>query len=150
MRNTNAIMRASIDLPPVAVDHDHVTAFCPAYRRAMELIGRRWTGSILRALLSGATRFSDVTAAVPGLSDRLLSERFKELEAEGIITRVVTPAIPVRIDYRLTEKGRALHDVILAVSTWAETWPSRSTCPTDHGASPAGDRPAHQGTGTAD
>ena len=79
MRNTNAIMRASIDLPPVAVDHDHVTAFCPAYRRAMELIGRRWTGSILRALLSGATRFSDVTAAVPGLSDRLLSERFKEL-----------------------------------------------------------------------
>lgn len=122
MRNNNAIMKASATTSPTTVEHDQVTAFCPAYRNAMELIGRRWTGAILRALLSGATRFSDMTAAVPGLSDRLLSERLKELEAESIVTRIVTPEMPVRIDYRLTEKGRALHEVIVAVSTWAETW----------------------------
>ncbi len=64
---------------------DQISAFCPVYHRAIELIGRRWTGAILRVLLSGATRFTDITAAVPGLSDRLLSERLKELEAEGIV-----------------------------------------------------------------
>ena len=99
-----------------------ITAFCPTYHRAIELIGRRWTGAILRVLLSGATRFSDVTAAIPGLSDRLLSERLKELEAEGIVCRTVIPATPVRIDYRLTDKGAALHDVVVAISAWAETW----------------------------
>ena len=99
-----------------------ISAFCPAYHRAVELIGRRWSGAILRALMSGATRFSDITAAIPGLSDRLLSERLKELESEGIVTRTVTPSTPVRIDYRLTEKGRALNEVMLAISEWAETW----------------------------
>ncbi len=87
---------------PTAVEGgDHhggaISAFCPNYHRAVELIGRRWTGAILRVLLSGATRFSDVTAAIPGLSDRLLSERLKELEFEGIVTRTVIPATPVRI-----------------------------------------------------
>ncbi len=106
---------------------DHTSAFCPVYHRAIELIGKRWTGAILRAMLSGATRFSDVTAAVPGLSDRLLSERLKELEAEGIVTRTVIPTTPVKIEYRLTPKGRALNDVIASVSEWAATWASVST-----------------------
>jgi DNA-binding HxlR family transcriptional regulator len=111
-------------------DHDccreqdaHVqSAFCPRYRRAIELVGRRWTGAILRVLLAGPTRFSDITCTVPGLSDRLLSERLKELETEGIVQRSVFPETPVRIEYALTEKGRALGEVIDAVSTWAETW----------------------------
>lgn len=102
--------------------YDATSAFCPVYHHAMELIGRRWTGAILRALLSGANRFSDITAAVPGLSDRLLSERLKELEAEGIVVRTVTPSTPVKIAYDLTPKGRALNDVIVAVSHWAEEW----------------------------
>ncbi len=120
------------DLPdgPGGLPHDarghppggHLSAFCPNYHRAIELIGRRWTGAILRVLLSGATRFSDITAAIPGLSDRLLSERLKELEAEGIVSRTVIPATPVRIEYGLTEKGRALSDVMAAISAWAETW----------------------------
>ncbi len=112
-------------LPAVGVPSEHsrqVTAFCPNYHRAIELVGRRWTGAILRVLLSGTTRFSDMTSAVPGLSDRLLSERLKELEGEGIVCRTVFPETPVRIEYRLTEKGRALHDVIDAVSRWAEEW----------------------------
>lgn len=108
------------DLPIRA--HDATSAFCPVYHHAMELIGKRWTGAILRALLSGATRFSDVTAAIPGLSDRLLSERLKELEAEGIVVRTVTPSTPVKVAYDLTDKGRALNDVIAAVSMWAEEW----------------------------
>ena len=100
----------------------HLSAFCPTYHHAIELIGRRWTGAILRAMLSGEARFSDIASVVPGLSDRLLSERLKELEAEGIVTRTVVASTPVRVDYALTEKGQALSDVIAAVSTWAEEW----------------------------
>lgn len=105
--------------------HQVSPAFCPYFHRAVELIGRRWTGAILRALLSGVDRFSDLTAAIPGLSDRLLSERLKELEAEGIVTRTVIPETPVRIEYHLTEKGRALGSVIEAVSAWADSWLAR-------------------------
>jgi DNA-binding HxlR family transcriptional regulator len=98
------------------------TAFCPYYHHAVELIGRRWTGAILRALLSGVQRFSDVAGAIPGLSDRMLSERLKELEAEGIVHRLVRAEKPVRVEYLLTSKGRALGVVVEAVSAWAETW----------------------------
>jgi DNA-binding HxlR family transcriptional regulator len=100
----------------------HLSAFCPTYHHAIELIGRRWTGAILRAMLAGEARFSDIVSAVPGLSDRLLSERLKELEAEGIVTRTVVASTPVRVDYALTEKGQALGEVITAVSNWAEHW----------------------------
>jgi len=90
----------------------------------VELIGKRWTGAILRALLHETVRFTDLRAAVPGLSDRLLSERLKELEAEGIVRRIVYPETPVRIEYHLTDKGRALEQVVTAVSMWAEDWVS--------------------------
>ena len=106
--------------------HHEPATFCPYYHRAVELIGRRWSGVILRALLGGVERFSDLTAAVPGLSDRLLSERLKEFEAEGLVERVVYPETPVRIVYRLTEKGRALGDVVGTISHWAETWVKRA------------------------
>lgn len=76
----------------------------------------------MRALLSGVTRFSDLTEVIPGLSDRMLSERLKELEAEGIVARVVFPATPVRIEYHLTEKGQALGAVVSAIAAWAEEW----------------------------
>jgi len=95
---------------------------CPHFHRAVELIGRRWTGAILSALLGGATRFTDIVHAVPGLSDRLLSERLKELEAEGIVDRVVQSDTSLRIEYRLTEKGRDLHGVTDAVTNWAYRW----------------------------
>jgi DNA-binding HxlR family transcriptional regulator len=97
-------------------------AFCPRFHRAVELVGRRWTGAILRALLADVDRFSDLTHVIPGLSDRMLSERLKELEAEGIISRTVIPETPVRIEYHLTEKGRALSAAIDTLSSWAETW----------------------------
>lgn len=97
-------------------------AFCPVFHKSVELIGRRWTGAIIRAMCSGETRFSEIGASVPGLSDRLLSERLKELETEGIVRRVVLPETPVRIDYLLTEKGRDLESVLAAISEWAANW----------------------------
>jgi len=99
-----------------------LTEYCEKYEQAMSLLGKRWTGLILRALLSGATRFSAICAYVPGLSDRLLSERLKELEAEGIVQRLVYPETPVRIEYVLTPKGRQLRDIVEAVQAWADAW----------------------------
>jgi DNA-binding HxlR family transcriptional regulator len=95
---------------------------CPRYHHAVELIGRRWTGAILMVLLQGTSRFTDIVHAVPGLSDRLLSERLKELEAEGIVQRIVHAEMPVRIEYQLTPMGRDLSNVTEAVSCWAERW----------------------------
>ena len=96
--------------------------FCPKFHKSVELIGRRWTGAILRALLSGETRFSDIAHAIPGLSDRLLSERLKELESEGVVLRMVYPETPVRIEYHLTEKGQDLSMVVEAISDWSARW----------------------------
>jgi DNA-binding HxlR family transcriptional regulator len=101
---------------------EDLSPFCSMYSRAIEIIGRRWTGAILRALMTGHTRFNDVAHTVPGLSDRLLSERLKELEAEGIIIRTVTPSTPVRVEYVLTDSGEALLPVVQSVAGWAEHW----------------------------
>jgi DNA-binding HxlR family transcriptional regulator len=114
-------------------EHSGQAAVCPLYHRAIELIGRRWTGAILSAMHAGETRFSSLTEAVPGLSDRLLSERLKELESEGIVVRTVFPEIPVRIEYTLTEKGRALGEVMDSIGAWAHRWLTvpAETDPTD-------------------
>lgn len=97
-------------------------SFCPRFLHAVELIGRRWTGSILRALLAGPARFHEIRDAIPDISDRMLSERLRELEAEGVVTRSVLPDMPVRVEYALTEKGRALESAIVAIGQWAERW----------------------------
>ena len=110
------------DVTTTPVNDLTFSGFCPVYHRAIEIIGRRWTGAIIRALLSGDRRFCQIRTTIPGLSDRLLSERLKELEQEGIVERNVQPDTPVRIEYRLTAKGEALGDVVQAVSAWAEEW----------------------------
>src|SRR6058998_3249362 len=84
------------------------SACCSLYHQAVELVGKRWTGAILLVLMEGTLRFSEIKQLVPELSDRLLSERLKELEAEGIVRRKVFDGTPVRVEYALTEKGRAL------------------------------------------
>ena len=78
---------------------------CPFYHEAVELVGRRWTGAILRVLMDGPLRFSEIAQAVPELSDRLLSERMKELEARGIVERNVIPGPPLRVEYQLSPHG---------------------------------------------
>lgn len=95
---------------------------CPRYEHAIQLLGKRWTGLILDTLMGGPRRFCELTATVEGLSDRVLSDRLRELEFEGIVERVVYPQIPVRVEYRLTRKGQDLKPVVDAIHTWAERW----------------------------
>ena len=95
---------------------------CPRFHRAVELIGRRWTGALLQMLMGGPRRYSDLRGAVPDISDRMLTERLRELEAEGILRRVVVPDTPVRVEYELTDKGRELREPLRAISAWAEQW----------------------------
>ncbi len=95
---------------------------CPRFHRAVELIGKRWTGAIIRILQNGTARFNAIAAAIPELSDRMLSERLRELEHEGIIARLVIPETPVRVEYELTAKGKALDAAFCALAKWAETW----------------------------
>ena len=95
---------------------------CSLYHRAVELVGKRWTGAILSVLMDGPLRFSEIGQLVPDLSDRLLSERLKELETEGIVERRVIDETPVRVEYALTEKGRALEPAVGALKSWARDW----------------------------
>jgi DNA-binding HxlR family transcriptional regulator len=100
---------------------------CGLFHRASELIGRRWTGAIIYVLLRGHARFAGLRAAIPGITDRMLSERLQELEQEGIVARVVFPETPVRVDYSLTDKGRALATPIEAIGAWAHDWLAAGT-----------------------
>src|SRR3989304_5499662 len=95
---------------------------CPRFHRAVELVGKRWTGAIVRTLMDGPRRFSEILDAVPGLHDRLLSGRLKELGNEGVVARGVYPAPPVRIEYERTERGRDLEGVVAEVQHWADRW----------------------------
>ncbi|GAB2693816.1 winged helix-turn-helix transcriptional regulator [Paenibacillus thermoaerophilus] len=95
---------------------------CPKFEAAMELLGKRWVGLIVRALMDGPMRFKDVAETIPNVSGRMLAERFKELEAAGVLVRNVYPDTPVRIEYELTEKGRSLAPVMDAVQQWANRW----------------------------
>jgi DNA-binding HxlR family transcriptional regulator len=97
-------------------------ACCAEYHRAVELVGKRWTGAILFVLMDGPARFTQVKQLVPDLSDRLLSERMKELESEGIVERRVIDDMPVRVEYSLTAKGRALEPAVRALKAWAHAW----------------------------
>jgi len=101
---------------------EEMSSFCPQYHAAVELVGRRWTGAILRAMMSGINRFSELCATIPGLSDKMLSERLKELESQAIVVRRVIPETPVRIEYELTEKGRDLEQVVRALADWTGRW----------------------------
>lgn len=95
---------------------------CARFHHAVELIGRRWSGAIISVMMSGPQCFNELLAAVPGLSDRLLTERLRELEAEGLVERTVIPGPPVRVSYELTEAGKGLKPVIESLGRWAERW----------------------------
>src|SRR5688500_7512541 len=95
---------------------------CVKFHQAVELIGSRWTGAVIQLLLQGPMRFAELRDAIPDISDRMLSERLRELEEEGIVERRVIPETPVRVEYELTDKGRALEQPLAAVGKWAERW----------------------------
>ena len=100
----------------------HIPALCPRFHQASELIGRRWTGAIIFVLLRSRCRFAALRAAIPDITDRMLSDRLQELEQEGIVERTVIPETPVRVEYSLTKKGRALASAMDAIAEWAEKW----------------------------
>jgi len=112
---------------------------CPRFHHAVELVGRRWTGAVIRILLQSEdhrARYNTLRAAIPDISDRMLIERLRELEAEGVVRREVVPETPVRVDYALTEKGCALEPALTAIGEWAHTWLGDSSPTAAAGAAP--------------
>lgn len=97
------------------------SAICPRFEKAIQMLGQRWTGLIIYQLLSGPQRFCNFESAI-GVSGRLLSERLKELEQQGIVKREVFPETPVRIEYSLTEKGLSLGPIMKEIENWSQEW----------------------------
>jgi DNA-binding HxlR family transcriptional regulator len=97
-------------------------AECSVFQRGSELLGRRWTGVILYMLLQKPHRFNELLSAIPGISDRLLTERLRELDDNGLVERLVIPDSPVRVEYRLTEAGRDAREIIAATYRWSNKW----------------------------
>ena len=104
------------------VEKKSTGAVCPHFHHAIELIGKRWTGAIVVALTEGPMRYAELGKAVPGLSDRLLSQRLRELEVEGLVEREVEAGTPVRVTYSLTEAGQQLDPVLSELKSWARRW----------------------------
>ena len=99
-----------------------MSEYCEQYAQLMGLLSRRWTGIILRVLMSGPHRFNQILAAVPSLSDPLLTQRLREMEAKLLVQRRVLPESPVRVEYELTEAGRDLEQAVRSLSDWASKW----------------------------
>ncbi|OCT15494.1 MarR family transcriptional regulator [Paenibacillus pectinilyticus] len=95
---------------------------CPRFEKAVEILSKRWTSLIVFQLLSGPHRFVNIDHALPNLSGKVLSERLKELEQEGIVKRVVYPETPVRIEYSLSDKGLALAPIFSEIAKWSSEW----------------------------
>ena len=104
------------------IDHEDLIHGCPTYQRALSILERRWMGLVLRALLDGPHRFNEVLAAVPGITDTLLTQRLRELEAVQLVERRVLGGPPVRVEYELTEAGRDLERVLREIAAWASRW----------------------------
>ena len=103
-------------------NNDPPPPVCARFHQAVELIGGRWTGAIIQTLLQGKTRYALIKAAIPDITDRMLSERLRSLEPEELLARKVVPESPVRVEYELTEKGRSLESSLNEIGTWAERW----------------------------
>ncbi|HYH53821.1 MAG TPA: helix-turn-helix domain-containing protein [Solirubrobacterales bacterium] len=101
-------------------------AICPHFHHAIELIGKRWTGAIVCALTERSMRYAELGKAVPGLSDRLLSQRLRELEEEGLVERQVEAGAPVRVVYSLTQAGQELDPALSELKSWAKRWKKAS------------------------
>ncbi len=99
---------------PAKIQHNH------DFQHAIELVGKRWSGAAIWALMSGPRRYNELLAGIPGISDRVLTERLRELELEGVVERIVDPGPPVRVTYRLTEAGKRLRPAFEEMVNWAQ------------------------------
>jgi DNA-binding HxlR family transcriptional regulator len=95
---------------------------CSRFQTAADLIGKRWTALVIQRLEDGPQRYSELAEALSQVSERMLIERLKELEGAGVVKRRVVDERPVRVEYRLTDKGRALSRVVCGLQRWAEQW----------------------------
>jgi DNA-binding HxlR family transcriptional regulator len=120
--NQTHIRETPVDPAPFPAQDEGRSNFCPRFHYAVELLGRRWIGAIIFVLMGGPRRFNELLGAVPGLSDRLLTERLRELEREGIVARTVHDERPVRVTYALTESGESLGPILDQIAHWAERW----------------------------
>lgn len=93
---------------------------CPS-RQLFDLIGNKWVGLIVSALADGPRRHGELRTRIAGVSQKMLTQSLRELERDGLVTRTVTPSVPVRVDYGLTSLGQDLHSVIQPLKQWAET-----------------------------
>jgi DNA-binding HxlR family transcriptional regulator len=109
-------------ISPTQVQEERSGAVCPHFHHAIELIGKRWTGAIVCALTERPMRYGELGRTIPGLSDRLLSQRLRELEEEGLVERQVEAGTPVRVTYSLTEAGQQLDPVLSELKSWARRW----------------------------
>jgi DNA-binding HxlR family transcriptional regulator len=100
---------------------------CQHFQRAAELVGQRWMPQVIHAMKPGPRRYSDLKTSIPRISDAILSERLKALEAARIVIRTVEPTTPVRISYGLSQRGEELADVLSELQVWAERWATRAT-----------------------
>lgn len=98
-----------------------MSVICPRFEKAMGMMSQRWTGLVIYQLLTGPKRFCTLESSM-GISGRVLSERLKELEIQGIVKREVFAETPVRIEYSLTEKGLALEPIVKELEKWSQTW----------------------------
>lgn len=114
--------RPAPDQPPSTRWQDTDEADCQYASRALEVVGQRWTPSILLTLARGVERFTDITAAVPGLSARMLTVRLKQLEDGGIVDRIVIPTTPVSVRYRLTPRGVDLLEAVHPIAGYIRRW----------------------------
>lgn len=96
-------------------------ASCLGLQAAMEVVGRKWSGPVLLALSQGAVRFSEVERSIAGISGRLLSQRLKDLEDEGLVVRTVVPTTPAHAEYRLSPRGRTLVAAVKPLARWGAT-----------------------------
>ena len=103
-----------------------VPTLCASVESAFNLLGRKWVGLVVHVLASGPLHFSELEDAIPGVSARMLTERIRELEEAGIVTRTVRAGPPVRVVYALSDKGRALVPVMAGIEKWARAWDGRS------------------------
>lgn len=121
-RHLRSVSSLGVGAAAATSEDQIVRGVCPHFHAAIELIGKRWTGAIVCALTERPLRFGELAKAVPGLSDRLLSQRLRELEEEGLVEREVEAGTPVRVTYSLTEKGAELRPAIRELGIWARHW----------------------------
>ena len=98
-----------------------IVSDCPV-ERTLRIIGGKWTLLVLRDLFTGTKRFGELMTSLEGVSPKTLSERLKELEGEGIITKTVFPEVPPRVEYALTAKGHSLWEILEAIRRWGDHW----------------------------